>query len=189
MRHVVLMVAVVIAVSCGGGSEPVEQAAPATSPPRASASFDPCSLMTREEVQAAVGWTVTQTKPIPQGALGHCVYSGEGMTAEGPREVDLGIGVCFSNMPCGAGLPAFASSAELAAYRRKGYEGSTILGDLKPTIEPVEGLGVPAIRHELAGQKSVELGLGRERLAYVELWGSFDAALALAKQLLTRVPK
>jgi hypothetical protein len=105
------------------------------------------------------------------------------------QEVDLGVGVCFTNMPCGSGLPGFASSAELAAYRRKGYESSsTALGaELKPMIEPLEGLGVPAIRHELLGQRSIEMALGPQRLAWVETWASYDAAETLAKHLLGRV--
>lgn len=180
--------ALALAAACGGGdrqAQPAADAAADAPSAAAAASFDPCALVTADEVEAAVGWKPAAVEPYPQpNGTGHCKYTGAGgMTGGVPEQLDVGIGVCPTNMPC-TELPEFASSAELAAYRRKGYEGAN--AGLDPTIEPVEGLGVPAIRHELAGLLAVEMAIGGKRLAYVETWAPFEAARGLAEKVLAR---
>jgi len=183
-----VLLAFALAAACGGGepqSQPAADAVADAPSAAAAASFDPCALLTAEEVEAAVGWKPATAEPYPQAnGTGHCKYTGAGgMTGGMPEQLDVGIGVCLTNMPC-AELPEFASSAELAAYRRKGYEGAN--AGLDPTIEPVEGLGVPAIRHELAGLLAVEMAIGGKRLAYVETWAPFEVARGLAEKALAR---
>ena len=101
---------------------------------------------------------------------------------EPPREVEAGVSVCPTNMPC-TELPDFKSSAEMVEYRRKGYEG-TSWGE--PNIAAIEGLGVPAIEHELAGLRSVEMFIGNKKLAYVTTWAASEPTRALAEKVLAR---
>lgn len=44
------------------------------------------------------------------------------------------------------GMPNVANSTEMAEWRKQQTKG---YGDIKFVIEPVEGLGVPAIRNEI----------------------------------------
>ena len=172
-------------VGCTRGDQP-----PATSAAgRAAASagsIDPCALLTPGEIQSVVNWTVANTKPYADGDHGHCVYEGDkGMSVLPPEQVDAGVLPCFTNFPCASDQPErFSSSAELVAYRRKLYEGNAY--GLDPAITPVEGMGVPALMHELASQYTLEMWLGEHRVAYVSVWDSEAGALALGKALLAR---
>lgn len=177
-RHAALVL-LAGAAACGGKPD-----APAPPPPPAAAAFDHCTLLTADEIQAALGWRPTEVTPISANNAGHCKYQANPTAVPAPQTVRAGIGVCPTNMPC-TELPDFATSAELAAYRKKGYEGGGMAG-LDPVIEAIEGMGVPAIRHELAGLQAIEMVIGGKRLAYVETWGSAEVAKALAEKVLAR---
>lgn len=171
-------------LGCGRSSpQPEESGAQAVA---ASSSFDPCALLTKEEVGAAVGWTVVKATPYVTGERGHCVYQGEkGKAVLPPEEVDAGVIPCWPNFPCQSDMPkSFGSSAALASYRTKLYEGNAY--NLDPEITPIEGLGVPALMHELATLYNMEMWLGDRRLAYVSVWESEDAARTLGEKVLAR---
>jgi hypothetical protein len=173
-------------IGCGG-SKPQPDAAATTAQAAPSAgSFDPCSLLTVDEVQAAVGWAVVKATPYVTGDRGHCVYQGEkGKTVLPPEEVEAGVIPCWFNFPCASDMPRnFGSSAALVAYRKKLYEGSAY--NLDPEITPIEDLGVPALMHELATLYSMEMWLGYQRLAYVSVWESEAGARSLGEKLLAR---
>lgn len=172
-------------VGCGRGDQP--PAASATVGAVSSAgSFDPCALLTTDEVQAVVTWKVVNTSPNPSGNWGNCFYRGEkGSTVLPPEEVEAGVIRCFTNFPCASDMPKrFSSSAEMVAYRKKLYEGS--IYNLSADITPIEGLGVPALMHVAFTYYTIEMWLGERRLAYVSVWGSEAGALALGKELLAR---
>lgn len=184
MRRTMALAVLIWLSGCGGSKS--ESTPPGAGAVAATPSFEPCSVLTAAEIEATVGWKVVSSRPIPQGAIGYCIYSGPDETAAtGPQKVQAGIGACPTNMPC-TELPAFGSAAELVAFRRKGYEGKD-LGGLGATIEPIEDLGVPAIRHELGGLEAVEMSLGAGRLAFVETWGTAAVARDLAAKVLGRV--
>jgi len=128
-----------LAVACGGGEVPKAAAMSAVSqaePPKTAPSVDPCSLLTAEEIEAAVGWKPVKAEPSSYGGVAVCNYYGpKGMT----QTVSLLVA---------PGMPKVATSAEMAEWRRKQTGG---YGDVKFVIEPVEGLGVPAIRNEVEG--------------------------------------
>jgi hypothetical protein len=102
-----------------------------------------------------------------------------------PEQIDVGIGLCPTNMPCKE-LPDFASSGDMALYRRKGYESSSSSMGLNPRIVAIEGLGVPAIEHGLGGLLAIEMAIGQKKLAYVETWAPPATARALAEKVLAR---
>lgn len=168
-------------------SKPQSTVSGSTAQPAAStASFDPCALLTNDEVQAAVGWAVVKATPYVTGDRGHCVYQGEkGKTVLPPEEVDAGVVPCWPNFPCASDMPKkFSDSAALAAYVAKLYEGYS--ANFDPEITPLEDLGVPAIMHELATLYSTEMWLGYKRLAFVSVWSSESGARSLGEKVLAR---
>jgi hypothetical protein len=179
-------VLVALFAACGGGERAEPEAGVAASAAVASSSFDPCALLTPGEVGEAVGWTVVKATPYVQGNLGHCKWEGEkSNTVLPPEQSEGGVIACFTNFPCPSDMPtSFASSEELVAFRKKLYEGNAY--GLDPVITPIEGLGVPALMHELATMYSFEAWLGDHRLAYVSVWGSEAAARSLGEKVLTR---
>lgn len=188
-----LIVAALTTAACGGGQEDT-QATPKAAQPEAAASpgqgsFDPCTLFTADEVQATLGWKPAKSERFlgqVQGT-GHCKYTGEQGAAPVPQLLDVGIGVCPTNMPC-TSLPDFANSEEMAAYRKKGYEGQTggAFSGMKANISAIEGMGVPAIEHELASLIAIEMFIGQKKLAYVETWAESKVAREMAAKVLSR---
>ncbi len=178
--------------ACGGGrqnsQQPGQKAAAATSSPQVPA-FDLCSLLKKEEVEAAVGWKVAETKSSGPGDYGRCTYTGRTEpTIFPPEKVEVGIISCVTNMPCYEDLPDFRGSDDMARYRRQRYEGQQGGFEMKPNIAAVEGFGVPAIDHELAGLRSIEMQIGHKRVAFVSTWGESRPARDLARKVLGRVP-
>jgi hypothetical protein len=172
-------------VGCGGRAEapPADSAAAA---PAATSSFDPCTLLTAEEVQAAVGWAVAETTPYPRGDGGRCVYKGDA-TALPLQSVEAGVSVCLSNFPC-TGEEGWGSllstSTAMADYIRNQYKGTG--GETFAKLEAAEGLGVPAAMQELAGQYTLEMVLGDRRIASASTWVSAEATRSLAEKVLAR---
>lgn len=177
-----------LAGACAGRESPPAQEAAA--PPAAAASgIDPCSILTAEEIQAAVGWAVARSEPRSGTGYANCTWSSDkGTTAMPPETVEAGLIPCFTNFPCTTvDMPKqFASSAAMAEFRRGLYQGTSYEA-MNPTVEPVEGLGVPAIIHELGGLYSMEAFLGEGRMAFVTLWTGADAARSLGEKVLERV--
>ena len=168
--------------------EPAQQKVAAGAPAAAAPSFDPCALLTSAEVEAAVGWKVTATRPNGSGGYGTCTFTGrtDPMVVP-PENLEVGLGRCPVNMYC-TELPEFTTSEDLARYRRQGYEeakGGAF--DMKPNIVALTDFGVPAIDHELAGRRSIEMAVGHQRLAFVITWSESEPARALARKALARV--
>jgi len=167
------------------GSQHEEAALPAGA---ATSGPDPCTLLSGEEIQAVMSWAVAKREPSSVSGYSHCTWSSEkGGGAYPPETVAAGTTPCFTNFPCKADTPArFSTSVELAEYRRRLYQGTSAEA-ADPRVEPVEGLGVPAIMHELGGEYSLEMFLGNRRTAYVTVWTSAEAAHALGEKVLARV--
>jgi hypothetical protein len=95
-----------------------------------------CGLLTPDEIHAVTGATVSETKPEMHGTTATCNYHAAG-------ELMPAVSLVLAQ-----GMPKVSSSQEMAAWRSK--QGTTF-GDIKIIIEPVEGLGFPAIRNEVEG--------------------------------------
>jgi hypothetical protein len=177
-----------LAGACAGReSPPAEEAA---APPAASASgIEPCSTLTVEEIQAAVGWTVARSEPKSSPGYFSCTWASEkGGSVLPPETVEAGITSCFTNIPCSTiDMPGqFANSAAMAEFRRGVYKGTSYEA-MNPMVEPVEGLGVPAVVHEIGGMYSMEMFLDDGKTAFVTLWTGADAARSLGEKVLARV--
>ncbi|MEW5978108.1 MAG: hypothetical protein AB1898_20120 [Acidobacteriota bacterium] len=151
------------------GSSPVGQAT-------AAKAIDPCSLLTSEEIENILGWKVANADAKTYGTTGNCTYTSANPYAGKIMEQVTTL--------IGQGMPAMSSSNAMAQWRLKQYEGKSYQ-DIEKTVEPVEGLGVPAIRNEVAGLIAVEMAV-EGRLISVSTFGSMDAARALAAKVLTR---
>lgn len=188
MPGALALLSITLTAACGGGAAPKAEADSAAAGTSASvgSGFDPCTLLTSEEVEAAMGWAVAKTTPYANGDRGHCVYeSARGNTVLPPEQVDAGVIPCWTNFPCQSDAPdQFASSAALVSYRLKLYQGGSM--PLDPAITPIDGLGAPALMHELATQYTMEAWLGHQKLAYVSVWDSESAARSLGEKVLAR---
>jgi hypothetical protein len=161
-------ISAVVVAGCGGGG--TERAADAR-PPAAAApavALDACALLTQDEVAAAAGFAVTGVEPEGRS----CTW----------RSSDAGKLV---SLVVGAGMPGMASSADMAKWRAdqgKGYSGITFI------IEPVDGLGAPAIRNEVEGTglSTVEVAIKDQLLSITT--PTLDASKALAAKAMGRLP-
>jgi hypothetical protein len=167
-----------LAVACGGGGEaPKAAGASAESEPepaKAVSKIDACSLLTPEEIEAAVGWKSVKADPSTYGGTAVCNFYG-------PKGMSQSVSVVVA-----PGMPRVASSTEMAQWRKKQTEG---YGDIKFIIEPVEGLGVPAIRNEVGqvpGLATIEAAVKGVLLDVTS--STLGEAKALAVKAIPRVP-
>lgn len=190
-RLVAIVVVLLPAFLAGCGGKEAELPKADVAAEATSGAFDPCTLLTADEVQGTLGWAVSKSSPYVTGDRGHCRYESEKSNTVFPVEqAEVGVIACFTNFPCPADMPErFASSAEMAAFRTKLYQDqakTSSMGDLGATIAPIEGIDHPAIMHELGGQYSLELQLAPQRTLYVSVWTSADAARSLGEKALAR---
>lgn len=137
-RRITTLVSLALgAQACGGAEESKDVVLPQKESAQAVA-IDPCTLLTNEEIEAAAGWKVVKTEPSQYGDTRVCNAYGYG-----PGGVPQTVAVTIA-----ARMPAVASSAAMAEWRSA--QGSPV-GDMKITVTPVEGLGVPAIQSQVEG--------------------------------------
>jgi hypothetical protein len=135
--------------------------------------IDVCALLTSEEIEAALGWKVATAK----GAAGSCNYSSATpYTSQGLQQLSLVVG---------AGVPGMGTSDALVKWRLAQYSGDAYK-DMKPIVEPVDGLGVPAIRNGTEGIFGIEMVVG-DKLVTMSLFDSLEPARTLAAKVLTRL--
>ncbi len=197
VRKALLLAGVVSAagllVACGSEKKSAQAAvasaagAPATP---TKPSFVPCALATLDEVKAAVGWTPTKAEPAGRDEYGSCTYTGrtDPMILP-PEKAEVGISTCVTNMPCYDPIPEFRSSREFVDYRIDRYKKDDSFHTyetMHPSIVPLDGFGVPAIEHELASNRSVEMYVGPKRVVYVTTWVAAGPTRELAKKVLAR---
>jgi len=158
-----------LAAACGGGTEAPKAAAASAAP-----KIDACSLLTAEEIEAAVGWKSVKAEPSSYGGTAVCNFYG-------PKGMSQSVSLLVA-----PGMPTVASSAEMAQWRKKQTEG---YGDIKFIIEPVEGLGVPAIRNEVGqvpGLAAIEVAVKGVLLDVTS--STLEEAKALATKAIARLP-
>lgn len=188
MRLAAMSLILLTSACAKGETPPAGEQAAAPAAAQAPAG-DPCAILTPEEIQAAVGWTVATSLPKSGPGYANCTWSSEkGSTVLPPETLSAGYLACLTNFPCTTiQWPGqFASSVAMAEFRLNVYKG-TPYEDAGATAVPVEGMGVPAIIHELGGEHSFEAFLGGEKTAFVSLWTSAETARALGEKVLARL--
>jgi hypothetical protein len=165
-----------LAAACGGGDAPKAAAmSPASQAetPRTTPGIDPCSLLTAEEIEAAVGWKPVKTEPGSYGGVAVCNYYG-------PKGMSQNVSLLVA-----PGMPKVANSAEMAEWRKKQTGG---YGDVKFVIEPVEGLGVPAIRNEVEGAGLATIEAAAKGVLLDVSTPNLEQSKALVAKALPRLP-
>ncbi len=164
-----------LAAACGGGEAPKAgmSAASQTEAPKASPKIDPCSLLTNEEVEAAVGWKPVKAEPSSYGGVETCNFYG-------PKDLTQNVSLVVS-----PGMPKVASSVEMAQWRKKQTEG---YGDFKFVIEPIEGLGVPAILNQVEGSGLATIEAAAKGVLLDVSTSNLEHSKALTAKALARLP-
>lgn len=160
-----------VAVGRSGGT-----AEEARLPSRASApltTFDPCSLLTYDEIKSAAGWKPDSSRAKAYGSTGNCTWYG-------PNALTQNIALLV-----GQGMPDMSSSKKMAEWRAKQYADYKVTDAI---VEPVEGLGVPAIRNEF-GAVGIEMAVGKQLVTVSGLTLKFEQAKELAAFVLARMKK
>lgn len=164
-----------IACSKPASDAPAASAQSAPAPTKfAARSISACSLVTREEIQAAAGWPVTQAVPTENPgppALSLSNFMGADLT----RSISVSYGE-------GSG-GRFKTSAEMAAAL------GTRDGMVTKPAQALDGLGIPATREDQAGGLIHVHGITGAGDELTVAAGSFDVARALFGAALARLPK
>ena len=155
------------------GDEATGQGKVATKGAAAQSSFDPCTLLTYDEIKSAVGWKPDSATKKGYGTTGTCTY-------HGPNAMLQNVAVMV-----GQGLADMSDSKKMAAWRAKQYVDNKITDAI---VEPIGDLGVPAIRNEF-GVVSVEMAVGTQLLTVTGLSVKFEQAKKLAAFALARKKK
>lgn len=169
MRSLFAGTAALSLLACGGGSPngaPASKAVPAV----AASDFDPCQLLTADEIQSSLAWRPDSARGSVYGTTGTCNHFGPGGMSQ---QVTVVVG---------QGMRAIATSADMATWRKEQYKGY----DVGAIVEPIEGLGVPAIRNEVAGLVSIEMVVAG-KLVSVGAMSPLDRVRNLAAVVVSRV--
>lgn len=158
-----------MALGCGEGK--AEQKKAPEQAAAAQTNFDPCALLTSEEIKSATGWAPDSSQKKPYGNTGSCIYYG-------PNALMDNVSILV-----GAGMPDMSDSRKLAEWRRKQYAEYKVPN---ATVEPIEDLGVPAIRNEF-GVKGVEMVVGKQLVTVSGLTLKADQVKKLAAFVLARM--
>ena len=164
------LVALLLTAACGGGSG--SHADGGSTADAGNQDLDACTLLTAEEIQAATGWAPDTSAGKAYGTTRTCAYHGQDAMKQSV--------VLVVARPA----PKVSTSAELAARRNEQAQRTP---DIKMTITPVEGLGIPAIRSEVEGASNptVEAVVGGRLLGVTA--SSFESSKALVPKAAARL--
>lgn len=163
-----LTILVAVFSGCGGG-ETAEQT-PATEQ-AATSNFDPCALLTSEEIKSTLGWSPDSSQKKVYGTTGNCTYFGPSALTQ---QISLLVG---------QGMPDMSDSRKMADWRAKQYVDYKVTDAI---VEPVEGLGVPAIRNEY-GIVAIEMAVGTQLVTVSSISAKFDQVRTLAGFVVARM--
>jgi hypothetical protein len=161
-----------LVAACGGESPESRAEAGAGGGSGKEEDFDPCALLTSEEIQAAAGWAPDTSDAKTYGTTKTCAYTG-------PDAMKQSVVVIVAQP-----APKVSSSAELAELRRKAAQSDT---SMKMVFTPIEGLGNPAVRSEVEGAAlpTVEVVVGRRLLGVTT--SGFETSKTLAAKAAARL--
>ena len=172
-----LAAVLLIGARCGGEAAARTQEASAASQrheAKSAPAINACSLLTAEEIAAVTGAKSVAPEKQAYGTVGTCNFQAAGQLLP------------IVSIVLAPGMPAMSSSAEMAAWRSK--QGGGSWGDVKLIIEPVEGLGVPAIRNEIEGAGMVTVEAAVRGMLLDVTTSSLERSKALATKAMARLP-
>lgn len=164
-----------LTAGCGHGGDAQTTGAGSKASPAvgkaALSEVDACKIVSREEVEAAVGWKVDSTGP------GSAQFAGSACNFYGKTISDL-VGVAIANQ----GFVGMNSSAQLAAF----FSDTAKHGMFAVDAKPVDDLGVPAAEFEMGWFVVTALGKDQRRVDVTS--PSEAASKSLIKKVLARLP-
>jgi hypothetical protein len=167
-----------LAVGMCGRDDAPSAKAEASAAPAASAtqqqSMDVCSLLTSEEIAGVTGAKVAEIKAESHGAVGTCNY-------QAPNELLPVVSLVLA-----PNMLKVANSKEMADWRSQ-QGGGASFGDIKLIIEPIEGLGVPAIRNQVEGVDVVTVEAAAKGKLLDVTTSSLEKSKALAAKAIARL--
>lgn len=169
-----LVALMLMGARCGGdaGSKEVASAKP-ESESKSESKVDACSVLTPAEIGAVTGEKSVEPKREAYGSVGTCNF-------HSATQLFPVVSVILA-----PGLAKMTSSAEMAAWRSK---QGTSWGDIKVIIEPVEGLGAPAIRNEVEGTGLVTVEVAVRGMLLDVTTSSLERSKNLAVKAMARLP-
>lgn len=170
-----LAAVLLLGAKCGGDDAATSQklSAAGRETGQKASQVDACQLLTPQEIEAVTGAKSVAPKRDAHGSVGTCNYhAGEQLLP-------------VVSIVLAPGMPKMSSSAEMAAWRSK--QGGSF-GDVKIIIEPVEGLGVPAIRNEVEGVGLVTVESAVRGMMLDVTTSTLEHSKALAAKAMARLP-
>jgi hypothetical protein len=152
---------------CGGETAKQTPAAEQT----ATSDFDPCALLSFEEIKSTLGWSPDSSQKKVYGTTGNCTYFGPSALTQ---QISLLVG---------QGMPDMSDSRKMADWRAKQYVDYKVTDAI---VEPVEGLGVPAIRNEF-GVVAIEMAIGGQLVSVGSISAKLEQVRALAGFVVARM--
>lgn len=158
--------------ACGGESSDSRAQAGSGGASASNDDFDPCALVTAEEVQAATGWAPDTSAAKTHGTTKTCAIQGADAMKQGV--------VIVVARPA----PKVSSSTELADRRTRAAASSP---EIKMTFTPIEDLGMPAVRSEVEGAEvpTVEVVVGNHVVGVTA--SDFESSKTLAGKAAARL--
>ena len=148
--------------------------AQASKPKKDVSKIDACALITSADIETAAGWKPEASEPKMYGGTLTCSYH----RADGTKVQSVTLIVS-------SGMRVLESSASMADWRKKQAERHP---EIKMTIQPVEGLGVPAISHQAEGDSVPTLEASAKGVLLAVRSSSLEVSKALAAKAIGRLP-
>jgi hypothetical protein len=170
MRTALSLTILLPLVACGG-DKTAEQAPASEQAAASETSFDPCALLSSEEIMGTLGWSPDSSQKKTYGTTGNCTYFGPNAMLQ---QISLLVG---------QGMPDMSDSRKMADWRARQYTDYKVTDAI---VEPVEGLGVPAIRNEY-GVVAIEMAVGAQLVTVGSIAANFEQVRKLAGFVLARM--
>lgn len=174
MRRFASSVMIGVLAACGGEAPETRADAGSDAPAaKPAGDVETCSLLTPDEIEGAVSWKPDAGTAETYGSTRTCTY-------KGPKPGDVVVLVVSKPGPKGV-----SSSTEFADWRKKQIERQP---DLKLTITPIEGLGVPAVQSASEGGTSATVEATKNGLLLGVTAKDLEPAKTLASKAAARLP-
>jgi Protein of unknown function (DUF3558) len=161
-------------VAACGSEAPQSSAAQNPKLRKDASGIDACALLTADDVEAAAGWKPEAADPDKHGSTATCTYH----RADGAKVQSIALVIS-------PGTKVLESSAAMAKWRSESVARHP---ELKIVVEPVEGLGVPAVSMR-SGDDPVSTLEASAKGVLVSVTGpSLEVSKVLAAKAIARLP-
>jgi hypothetical protein len=139
-----------------------------------ASGIEACALLTAEEIEAAAGWKPEAADPDNYGTTATCSYH----RAEGAKVKSIVLIIS-------PGMRVLESSAAMAKWRS---ESAARHPELKILVEPLEGLGVPAVSSRSDDDPMPTLEASAKGVLVAVRSPSLEVSKVLAAKAIARLP-